>query len=377
MMYQASTSLSDRQVRVELGERSYDIVIGQNLVERSADFLQPHISQGRVFIITDENVQKYHLARLEGSLCGAGIEPKVICNPPGEKTKSFASLERHLDQLMDWGADRKDVVIAFGGGVIGDLTGLVAGLMKRGMKFVQMPTTLLSQVDSSVGGKTAINTQHGKNLVGMFNQPELVLADLDVLSTLPPREMRAGLAEVIKYGLIDDPAFFEFVESHANALNAGELDSLAQAVEVSCKSKARIVAEDETEQGKRALLNLGHTFAHALEKANDFGPALLHGEAVGTGMAMAYRYSMRLGICESAEATRAEQAIESLNLIAHPSQLDGGPYIAAELLTAMGQDKKNVGGKMKLILSRGIGRSYIESDVDSDHLLKFLEAELS
>ena len=376
-MSDMEASASERTVRVDLGERSYDIVIGPGLIARTAQLLEPILKNKRAFIITDENVKTLHLRRMVDSLEDAGIKVHVIVDPPGEATKSFSNLEDHIDRLLEWGADRKDVVIALGGGVIGDLTGLVAGLMKRGMHFVQVPTTLLAQVDSSVGGKTAVNSRHGKNLIGLFNQPRLVIADQDVLKTLPEREMRAGLAEVIKYGLIDDLKFFEFVAANAETLNAGDPHALAYAVETSCRAKARIVAEDETEQDKRALLNLGHTFAHALERANGYGPELLHGEAVGTGMAMALRYSQKLGLCDGQEAERAVRAIQALNLEAFPARLSGGPYAAPALLDHMMQDKKTVGGKLTLILLRGIGMSYIEKQVDAGHLLEFLKEDMA
>ena len=370
------TQHKHRIVNVALGERSYDIVIGPGLVAGAGALIRPHLKHDRVFVITDENVAKLHLAPLTASLEASGAKVHAQILKPGEATKSFANLEAVIDAMMETGADRKDVVIALGGGVIGDLTGLAAGLLKRGMPFIQIPTTLLAQVDSSVGGKTAVNSKLGKNLIGLFNQPKLVLADLDVLGTLPVRELRAGLAEVVKYGLIDDPEFFDFVEANAAALVAGDQTALAYAVEASCRAKARIVAEDETEQGKRALLNLGHTFAHALERANGYGPALLHGEAVGCGMAMAYRYSHSLGICSGQDSDRAERVIRALGLETDVRALNGGPYDDADaLFEHMTHDKKASGGRLTLILARGLGRSFIEKDVDADNLLAFLQSE--
>lgn len=364
-----------KRVNVALGDRSYDIHIASGLLSVVGSLIKPVLKQQRVYIVTDENVAKIHLETLKSGLVAQAIDTFEVVLPAGEATKCFAILESTIDNLMAQGADRNDVVIALGGGVIGDLTGLVAGLLKRGMHFVQVPTTLLAQVDSSVGGKTAINSKIGKNLIGLFNQPEMVIADQDVLQTLPVRELRAGLAEVIKYGLIDDVAFFEFIEANAEKLNAADPEALAEAVRVSCESKARIVSEDETERGKRALLNLGHTFAHALERANGFGSALLHGEAVGCGMAMAMRYSQALGLCSGQEAQRAVQGILSLGLETDLLKLSGGPYEANALLEHMMHDKKAEQGKLTLILAKGIGQSYIEKQVDAAHLLAFLKTE--
>ncbi len=369
------TNKSAMQVTVALGERSYDIHIASGLLSRAGELIKPILKQPRVYIVTDENVAKIHLETLKAGLTKEGISSFVEVLPPGESTKCYANLESTIDALMAQGADRNDVVIALGGGVIGDLTGLVAGLLKRGMRFVQVPTTLLAQVDSSVGGKTAINSKMGKNLIGLFNQPEMVIADQDVLQTLPVRELRAGLAEVIKYGLIDDVEFFEFIEQNAEKLNAADPEILSEAVRVSCEAKARIVSEDETERGKRALLNLGHTFAHALERANGFGPALLHGEAVGTGMAMAFRYSQALGLCSGQEAVRAEKAIFALGLETDVRKLSGGPYEGDALLEHMMHDKKTEQGNLTLILAKGIGQSYIEKQVDADSLRAFLKIE--
>lgn len=364
-----------KTVRVELGDRGYDILIGPGLIARAGELIAPLTKRPRVFAVADARVAELHLDALRAGLKAGGLELTAVSVPPGESTKSMAELERVLDALMLAGADRDDLIIAFGGGVVGDLTGLAAGLLKRGARFVQIPTTLLAQVDSSVGGKTAINTRAGKNLVGLFHQPVLVLADLDVLKTLPARERAAGLAEVAKYALIDDPAFFDFLEREADALAAGEPGALAEAVRVSCAAKARIVALDETEQTERALLNLGHTFAHALERANGYGPELLHGEAVGIGMAMALRYSVSLGVCSGQEAIRAEKLLNRLGLRTRVHDLAGGPYPPRDLLGHMAHDKKAKQGRLTLILARGIGQAYICKDVDADLLLAFLESE--
>ena len=368
-------SAADKRVRVERGSRSYDILIGPGLLQRAGELIRPLTDRSRVFVVVDANVAALHLKTLAGGLAAAGLEPIVLEVAPGEGSKSMTSLESVLDRLIAKGAERDDLILAFGGGVVGDLTGLAAGLLKRGARFVQIPTTLLAQVDSSVGGKTAINSSAGKNMVGLFHQPVLVLADLDVLDTLPERERAAGLAEVAKYALIDDLAFFDFLERNAAALRAGDKAGLAEAVRVSCAAKARIVALDETEQAERALLNLGHTFAHALERANGYGPQLLHGEAVGVGMAMALRYSVSLGICPGQDAARAERLLNALGLATRIKELAGGPYRASELLAHMTHDKKAKAGKMTLILLRGIGRAYIHAGADLGSLGDFLAAE--
>lgn len=364
-----------RTVRVELGERSYDILIGDGLIAEAGALLSGFASGKRVFIVTDENVAHLHLPALEAGLQAAGLRPISRTLTAGEPTKSMAELEALLGWLLETGAGRDDVLVALGGGVIGDLTGLAASLMKRGMKFVQIPTTLLAQVDSSVGGKTAINTAHGKNLVGAFYQPRLVLADTGALATLPARERRAGYAEIVKYGLIDDAAFFESLEQNGADILALDPAALTDAVARSCAAKARIVAADEREGGVRALLNLGHTFGHALEAANGYGPELLHGEAVGTGMALALRYSARLDLMSPEEAHRAVQVMEVAGLVTQIPRLAGGPYRAAELVEYMRQDKKARGTSLPLILARGIGQSFIHPEADLDQVLAFLQEE--
>lgn len=365
------------KVRVELGERGYDILIGEGLLARAGELIKPLLGRSRVFVVVDENVRQLHAATLEKALQGAGLTPHFVSVPPGEGSKSMARLDEVLGDLIEHGAERDDLIIAFGGGVVGDLTGLAAGLLKRGARFVQIPTTLLAQVDSSVGGKTAINSRAGKNMVGLFHQPVLVLADLDVLDTLPARERAAGLAEIAKYALIDDPAFFDFLERNADKLCAGDKAQLAEAVRVSCASKARIVAIDETEQAERALLNLGHTFGHALERSNEYRPTLLHGEGVGVGMAMAMRYSVLIGACPGQDAARAERLLNSLGLATRIPDLGGGPYVAEELLAHMAHDKKARNGKLTLILSKGIGLAYIQRDADISPLRDFLAKEVS
>jgi 3-dehydroquinate synthase len=366
-----------KTVRVELAERAYDILIGEKLIAQAGAFIRPLMKQrrDRVFIVADETVAGLHLDKLEGGLSASGIRFHTTLLPSGEQSKSFQQLDRVLGDLIEHGAERDDLVLAFGGGVVGDLTGLAAGLLKRGARFVQIPTTLLAQVDSSVGGKTAINSRAGKNMVGLFHQPVLVLADLDVLDTLPARERAAGLAEIAKYALIDDPKFFDFLETNAAALRAGDKAALAEAVRVSCAAKARIVAIDETEQAERALLNLGHTFGHALERSNEYRPSLLHGEAVGAGMAMALRYSVNLGVCPGQDAVRAERLLNTLGLATRVKDLKGGPYRAEELLAHMAHDKKARNGRLTLILSKGIGQAYIQKDAETEPLRQFLVSE--
>ena len=370
-------SVHQQTVHVDLGPRHYNIQIGAGLLRAAAEHIGPFLNQPRVYIVTDETLAGLHLSALENTLTAANIKVNTRTLPAGEKTKSLAELDALLGWLIGQGANRDDVLIAFGGGVIGDLTGLAAALMKRGMKFIQIPTTLLAQVDSSVGGKTAINTAHGKNMVGTFYQPVLVLADTDLLATLPEREKRAGFAEIIKYGLIDDAPFFNTLEASGKDVLSLQPDAIISAVARSCEAKARIVAQDEREGGVRALLNLGHTFGHALEAANRFGPELLHGEAVGIGMALALRYSARMGYMEKGEADRASKAISASGLITRIPNLDGGPYPASKLVAFMKQDKKARSNRVPLILARGIGKAFIQPDVNLDTVFDFLTEETS
>ncbi|MFN3213161.1 MAG: 3-dehydroquinate synthase [Henriciella sp.] len=372
----AATLTEPTKVRVELGTRSYDILIGAGLMAQAGRLIAPFTKQKRVFIISDETVWALHGATLQNGLAATGLTGLEKVLPAGESTKNWALLGETLDWLLEQGAGRDDVLIAFGGGVIGDLTGLAASLMKRGMQFVQIPTTLLAQVDSSVGGKTAVNNRHGKNLVGAFYQPRLVLADTDVLETLPVRERRAGYAEIIKYGLINDPAFIDWLTVHGSQVLELDSASISEAVAVSCRAKAGIVAEDEREGGVRALLNLGHTFGHALEAANGYGPDLLHGEAVGTGMALALRYSARLGLISASDAQHGVQLIQDSGLETNLPSLAGGPYEAGQLVEAMRQDKKARGGKVPLILAKGLGQAFIYPDADLSDVQDFLQEEL-
>jgi 3-dehydroquinate synthase len=361
-------------VRVGLGARSYDVVVETGLLARAADHLKP-LSRGRTMaIVTDENVRP-HLDALQATLSAAGIASEAIVLPPGESTKSWAMLEQLTDRLLDLGVERGDHVIALGGGVIGDLVGFACSILKRGCGFVQVPTTLLAQVDSSVGGKTAINTRAGKNLIGAFHQPALVLIDPVVLETLPARQVRAGYAEVVKYGLIDDADFFAWCETNGAALLAGDLPAREYAIAYSVAAKARIVAEDERETtGRRALLNLGHTFGHALEAEAGFSDRLLHGEGVAAGMALAYGFSAASGLASDADAARVAAHLRGVGL---PDGLAAAGITASgeALVAHMLHDKKMDAGTLPFLLARGIGQSFVDSSVDLGKVAAFLDAQ--
>lgn len=354
------------------GFRPYDVVIGSGLLTNAATWVLPHLNNRRVFIVTDTNIAPLHLAPVKAQLEVAGIAVLSKIMPAGEETKSWDGLQTLMDAMLTASLDRKDVVIALGGGVIGDLTGFACAIYMRGIDFIQIPTTVLSQVDSSVGGKTAIDHPQGKNLIGAFWQPKLVLCDLDLLNTLPEREMRCGYAEVIKYGFLGDFAFFEWLEVNGTAVLAREPEALLYAITKSVATKADVVSRDEREGGVRALLNLGHTFGHALEAEMGFGDHLLHGEAVGLGMAQAFRYSARQGLCAEASAKRAIAAIAAAGLPTLMSQVRNLPFAADTLVTHMGHDKKAEGGKLTLILLYEIGQAYVAKAVDPQTLIEFL-----
>ena len=364
-----------RAILVGLGPRSYQVRVGQGLLDAAGEAMAPLMKRKRTAIVTDETVWGLHGARLSGALTRAGIAATPIVVAPGEQTKSFEGLAEVTDRLLALELDRGDVITAFGGGVVGDLAGFAAAIYKRGVDFVQIPTTLLAQVDSSVGGKTAIDTPRGKNLVGAFHQPRLVLADLDVLATLPDREMRCGHAEVIKYGLLGDFAFFEWLEANGAAVLAREPEALSHAVARSVEMKAQIVEEDETEQGRRALLNLGHTFGHALESETGYGEALLHGEAVGAGMALAFRFSAAQGLCATQEATRASAAIAAAGLPTTLGAVRDTPFDAAALVRHMAQDKKAEAGRLTFILANRLGQAFVAKDVSAEAVTQFLKSE--
>jgi 3-dehydroquinate synthase len=366
-----------RRIDVGLGVRSYTVQVGPGLVDRAGELMAPLVPRRRTAVVSDETVWGLHGARLTAALEQAGIGVWPVIVRPGEQTKSFEGLADVLDRVLAVEFGRSDVITAFGGGVVGDLAGFAAAIYKRGVDFIQIPTTLLAQVDSSVGGKTAIDTPRGKNLVGAFHQPRLVLADLDVLATLPGREMRCGYAEIVKYGLLGDFAFFEWLEANAAAVLAREPEALAQAVARSVEMKAEIVAEDETEQGRRALLNLGHTFGHALETETGHGEALLHGEAVALGMALAFRFSASQGLCQRQDATRAAAAIAAAGLPTTLAEVarKGTRFDAGSLVRHMAQDKKAEGGKLTFILARGLGEAFVAHDVDAFAVAAFLKSE--
>ncbi|MEI2384578.1 3-dehydroquinate synthase [Breoghania sp. JC706] len=362
-----------RTVRVDLGERGYDIVIGDGLIAKAGARIAALFPGARVAIVTDETVAAHHLPAFLASLEAAGLSHETFVVKPGEGSKSFPVFEDLCDRLLGARLERGDVVAALGGGVIGDLAGFVAGVVRRGMPFVQVPTTLLAQVDSSVGGKTGINTPHGKNLIGIFNQPALVLADTSVLDTLSPRDFRAGYAEVAKYGLIDDPDFFAWLEAHWAGIFEGG-PARIEAIAHSCEAKARVVAADEREGGVRALLNLGHTFGHALERGVGYDGALLvHGEGVSIGMVLAHRFSVELGLCPAEDAARVERHLAKVGLPTHMSDIPGQLPGVPELMRSIAQDKKVSRGALTFILTRGIGRSFVEKGVDPAAVEGFLE----
>jgi 3-dehydroquinate synthase len=364
-----------RVVPVGLGARAYEVVIGPGLIDRAGALLADAIPRKRTAIVTDETVAALHGERFVAALKAEGFTGRLIVLPPGEETKSFDGLADLCDRLLATGLDRGDVITALGGGVIGDLTGFAAAIYKRGIDFVQVPTTLLAQVDSSVGGKTAIDTPRGKNLIGAFHQPKRVLADLDVLSTLPEREVRCGYAEIVKYGLLGDFAFFERLEKTSSRVLALEPEALAEAVHRAVAMKAEIVAEDETERGRRALLNLGHTFGHALEAETGFGATLLHGEAVGAGMAMAFRFSAAHGLCSGQDAKRAAAAIAAASLPTTLDEIRIEPFEADRLIAHMAQDKKAEAGALTFVLVRAIGEAFVAKGVELDKLKRFLIEE--
>ena len=366
-----------RKVEVPLGARAYSILIGPGVLDEAGAEIARIAPGVHCAIVTDARVAPLYLDRLSASLDQAGLRSTPIVCPPGEATKCYAEFARVCDALIEARIERRDIVIALGGGVIGDLAGFCAASLRRGVRLVQLPTTLLAQVDSSVGGKTGINSRHGKNLVGAFHQPSLVLADTLCLDTLSEREFRAGYAEVVKYGLIGDRGFFEFLESNWRDAFAGG-PARAEAIAVSCAAKARVVAADETERGERALLNLGHTFGHALEKLTGYDSArLVHGEGVAIGMVSAFRFSRDLGLCSGQDATRAEAHLKAVGLPTRMRDIPGFDARTEDLLAAMRQDKKVDRGRLTFILARGIGQSFVARDVDEASVSAFLTREMA
>jgi 3-dehydroquinate synthase len=364
-----------RKVDVPLGARAYSILIGPGLIDTAGYEIGRIAPEANCAIVTDAHVAPLYLDRLSASLAKAGLSSTSIICPPGEPTKSYSEFARVCDALIEARIERRDVVLALGGGVVGDLTGFSAAALRRGVRFVQIPTTLLSQVDSSVGGKTGINTRHGKNLVGAFHQPSLVLADTDSLDTLSKREFRAGYAEVVKYGLISDRGFFEFLEGKWREIFSGG-PARVEAIATSCAAKARVIAADETEQGERALLNLGHTFGHAFEGLTLYDSTrLVHGEAVAIGLAAAFRFSRDLGFCSGQDAMRVEAHLRSVGLPTHMGDILGFQSGPRDILAAMRQDKKVERGKLTFILARGIGEGFVARGVDEENVTAFLTRE--
>ncbi len=364
-------------VHVSLGERSYDVRIGPGLLAEAGQHIAPLLNRPRVAIVTEARVAGLHLAALQEALTADGIESEALVLPPGEATKSWAHLTETVEWLLDQKVERKDVVVAFGGGVIGDLAGFAASVLRRGVRFVQIPTSLLAQVDSSVGGKTGINSPHGKNLVGAFHQPSLVLADIDVLGTLAPRDFLAGYGEVVKYGGLGSLAFFEWLEANGPDLAAGDVEKRTEAVRRSVQMKADIVARDETEQGDRALLNLGHTFGHALEAATGYSDRLLHGEGVAIGCALAFETSARMGLMSQEAPSRFREHLAAMGMKRDLSDIPGELPDADGLMELMKQDKKVEAGKLRFILARGIGEAFVTEDVDPGLIRGLLEEALA
>ena len=364
-------------VHLALGERSYDILIGPGLIGEAGALLWTHLARPRVAIITDEAVADLHLAALEAGLAASGVASVSMALPSGESTKGWPQFSRTVDWLLEQKIERNDLIIAFGGGVIGDLVGFAASVLRRGVGFVQIPTTLLAQVDSSVGGKTAINSVHGKNLIGAFYQPRLVLADTEVLTSLRPRDFLAGYGEVVKYGMLGDAAFFAWLEENGPALAAGDESARIAAVKRSCEMKAEIVARDETEQGDRALLNLGHTFCHALEAATGYSDRLLHGEGVAIGCALAFELSARLELCAQEDPSRVRAHLQKMGMKKDLADIPGELPDAQTLLDLMGQDKKVIDGQLRFILARGIGEAFVTSDVPLGQVKTLLEEQLA
>jgi 3-dehydroquinate synthase len=378
MMNNGATTLARREtvIDVSLGDRSYPVMIGERLLHGAGQLIAMTAPGARCAVVSDANVAALHLGPVKASLVEHGIFLGEAVVAPGEASKSFPVLADLCERLLELGVERGDCVVAFGGGVVGDLAGFAASILRRGVRVVQMPTTLLAQVDSAIGGKTGIDTKHGKNLIGTFHQPCLVLSDISVLSTLSPREFRAGYAEVVKYGLLGDASFFAWLEENWAEIFSGAGDVRRQAVETSARAKAAIVAEDEREEGgRRALLNLGHTFGHALEAYAGYSERLLHGEAIAIGMRLAFTYSVERGLCPAGEAARVVQHLTDVGLPTEISAIPGPRPTAEALLRLMAQDKKVKGGRLALILVRGVGQAFVEREIAMPHLADFLARE--
>jgi 3-dehydroquinate synthase len=371
----SGTGNIDEMVRVDLGARAYDVHIGTGLIARAGDAIGPLLRRRRVTVVTDATVAARHLEALRAGL--GDIDAAALVLPPGEATKNWPHLTETVEWLLAEKVERRDVVIALGGGVIGDLVGFASAILRRGVRFVQVPTSLLAQVDSSVGGKTGINSALGKNLIGAFHQPSLVLADIGVLATLPARDFLSGYGEVVKYGLLGDAAFFDWLEVNGPALARGNLSARQHAVRRSVEMKARIVEKDETEEGDRALLNLGHTFCHALEAATGFSDRLLHGEGVAIGCVLAFELSQRLGLCSQEAPSRVRAHLRAMGMKTDLADIPGDLPSAEGLLALMAQDKKVQDGRLRFVLARGIGEAFVASDVDGGAVLQVLDAALA
>ncbi len=359
-------------VRVALGERSYEVEIGPDLLSHAGARFAPLLARPQVAVLTDDTVAGLHLEALREGLAAGGIDMVSLSLPPGEATKTWPHLERAVEWLLSQKVERRDVVVALGGGVIGDLAGFATAILRRGVRFVQIPTSLLAQVDSSVGGKTGINSTQGKNLIGAFHQPSLVLADTSVLGTLAPRDLLAGYGEVVKYGLLGDAEFFAWLETQGPRLASGDMAARVQAVARSVQMKAEIVSRDETEQGDRALLNLGHTFCHALEAATGYSDRLLHGEGVAIGCALAFELSARLGLCPQEDPSRVRAHLREMGMKTDLRDIEGDLPSAETLVDLMAQDKKVVDGQLRFILAHGIGQAFVTSDVPREVVLDVL-----
>jgi 3-dehydroquinate synthase len=360
------------RLQVELGERSYEIAVGPGLIARAGEQILPLMRRRQAVVVTDETVARHHLEPLRSSLSAAGIETHPVVLPSGEGTKDLAHFGSLVDRILAIGIERGTMLVALGGGVVGDICGFAAATLLRGLDFVQIPTTLLAQVDSSVGGKTAINAAAGKNLIGAFYQPRLVLADTDSLATLPRREMRAGYGEIVKYGLLGDAGFFDWLEAEGEAVCDLEPAALTRAVMTSCRMKADIVARDERETGDRILLNFGHTFGHALEAETGFGERLLHGEAVALGMVLAFDFAVRLGFATGQDAHRVRRHIAASGLPTALAEIGLSGAAADRLIAQMGRDKKVQNGRITLILPHRIGDVSVMRDAPAERLREFL-----
>ncbi len=372
----ATLARAETTVEVSLGARSYPVIIDERLLAAAGQRIAATLPGARCAVVSDANVAALHLAPLKASLVEHGLFLGEAVVAPGEASKSFPVLAALCERLLELGVERGDCVIAFGGGVVGDLAGFAASILRRGVRVVQIPTTLLAQVDSAIGGKTGIDTKQGKNLIGTFHQPSLVLADVSVLATLSPREFRAGYAEVVKYGLIGDAPFFAWLEENFEEIFSAPGGARRRAVETSVRAKAAIVAEDEREEsGKRATLNLGHSFGHALETYAGYSERLLHGEAIAIGMRLAFTYSVERGLCPPGDAARVARHLDAVGLPTKIASIPGPPPAPEALLRLMAQDKKVKGGKLALVLVRGIGQAFVERDVDMPLLTDFLTRE--